>query len=150
MVLEAYNLDCPYCHNHFKTGAMQELQGELTGKGVIWLLVNSAGANNPSYRSPEAAKKEWADQKIKATAWVDDHTGDVGHKYGMRTTPHMFVIDKNSVLVYQGAIDDRPSPAGDPRKARNYVREAVQKLEAGQKVEVSQTRPYGCGVKYGS
>jgi len=150
VVLEAYNLDCPYCHNHFKTGAMQELQGELTGKGVIWLLVNSAGANNPSYRSPEAAKKEWADQKIKATAWVDDHTGDVGHKYGMRTTPHMFVIDKNSVLVYQGAIDDRPSPAGDPRKARNYVREAVQKLEAGQKVEVSQTRPYGCGVKYGS
>src|SRR5438093_4748055 len=150
VVLEAYNLDCPYCHNHFKTGAMQELQGKLTGKGVIWLLVNSAGANNPSYRSPEAAKKEWADQKIKATAWVDDHTGDVGHKYGMRTTPHMFVIDKNSVLVYQGAIDDRPSPAGDPRKARNYVRETVQKLEAGQKVEVSQTRPYGCGVKYGS
>jgi hypothetical protein len=62
----------------------------------------------------------------------------------------MFVIDKNGVLVYQGAIDDRPSPSGDPRTASNYVREAIKELEAGKKVEVGQTRPYGCGVKYGS
>src|SRR5439155_6254039 len=150
VVLEAYNLDCPFCHNHFRTGAMQELQGELTGKGVVWLLVNSVGANNPGYRTPEAAKKEWAQQKMKATAWIDDHSGEVGKKYGMRTTPHMFVIDKQGILVYQGAIDDRASPSGDPRTARSYVREAIKKLEAGEKVEVSQTKPYGCGVKYGS
>ena len=86
VVLEEYNLDCPFCHNHFKTGAMQELQGEITGKGVIWLLVNSAGRNSPSYRTPEAAKKEWATQKIKATAWIDDSSGELGRKYGMRTT----------------------------------------------------------------
>src|SRR5438552_12065303 len=150
VVLEAYNLDCPFCHNHFKTGAMQELQGEMTGKGVIWLLVNSVNSKNPSYRSPEKAKQEWAAQKIKATTWIDDSSGELGKKYGMRTTPHMFVIDKNGVLVYQGAIDDRASPEGDPRTARNHVREAIKKLEAGEKVEVSQTKPYGCGVKYGS
>ncbi len=68
----------------------------------------------------------------------------------MRTTPHMFVIDKNGILAYQGAIDNRPSPEGDPRTARNYVREAIGKLMAGEKVQVTQTRPYGCGVKYGS
>src|SRR5436309_6524985 len=62
VVLEAYNLDCPFCHNHFRSGAMQELQGEMTGKGVIWLLVNSSGAHSPSYRTPEAAKKEWTQQ----------------------------------------------------------------------------------------
>jgi peroxiredoxin len=150
VVLEAYNLDCPFCHNHFSTGAMQELQGAMTAKGVIWLLVNSSGAHSPSYRSPEAAKREWAQQKMKATAWIDDHSGELGKKYGMRTTPHMFVIDKNGVLVYQGAIDDRPSPSDDPRTASNYVREAIKELEAGKKVEVGQTRPYGCGVKYGS
>ncbi len=150
LVLEEYNLDCPFCYNHFKTGAMQELQGELTSKGVIWLLVNSVSAHNPGYRNPAAAKKEWAAQKMKATAWIDDSSGELGKKYGMRTTPHMFVIDKNGILAYQGAIDDRPSPQGDPRTARNYVREAVQKLMAGQKVDVTQTRPYGCGVKYGT
>src|SRR5438309_6415607 len=76
VVLEAYNLDCPFCHNHFKTGAMQDLQAELTGKGVIWLLVNSVNANNPGYRSPEKASQEWTAQKIKATAWIDDHSGE--------------------------------------------------------------------------
>ena len=68
----------------------------------------------------------------------------------MRTTPDMFVIDQTGVMVYAGAIDDRPSPDGDPRTAHNYVREAVQKLQAGQQLAVSQTKPYGCGVKYGS
>jgi peroxiredoxin len=150
VVLEAYNLDCPFCANHFKSGAMQELQAELTGKGVVWLLVNSTSKDNNGYRSPEKAKKEWSQQKMKATAWIDDNSGELGKKYGMRTTPHMFVIDKNGVLAYQGAIDNRASSEGDPRTARNYVREAAQKLEAGQKPAVAQTKPYGCGVKYGS
>jgi peroxiredoxin len=150
VVLESYNLDCPFCHNHYKSGAMQELQRELTGKGVIWLLVNSVAPKYSNHRTAEAAKKEWADQKIAATAWLDDGSGQVGKEYGMRTTPHMFVIDKNGVVAYQGAIDDRPIPEGDPRSAKNYVRQAVQKLLAGEKVGVTQTKPYGCGVKYGT
>jgi len=55
---------------------------------------------------------------------------------------------ENNTVVYQGAIDDRPSPKGDPRKARNYVREAITRLLAGEKIEVAETRSYGCGVKY--
>jgi peroxiredoxin len=149
VVLESYNLDCPYCHNHYKSGAMQELQSQLAAKGVVWLLVNSVSAKHPSHRSAEAAKKEWASQKINATAWLDDSSGAVGKAYGMRTTPHMFVIDQKGVLAYQGAIDDRPAPEGDPRTAHNYVREAVKQLQAGDKLAVSQTKPYGCGVHYG-
>jgi peroxiredoxin len=150
VVLESYNLDCPFCHNHYKTGAMQELQKEMTSKGVVWLIVNSVGPNYSSHRNTEAAKKEWQDQKMNATAWIDDSSGDLGKKFGMRTTPHMFVIDQNGTLVYQGAIDDRASPDGDPRTARNYVRETVQLLQAGEKVKVSQTKSYGCGIKYGT
>lgn len=150
VVLESYNLDCPYCHNQYRSGAMQELQRDLTAKGVVFLLVNSVSPKHPSHRSAEAARKEWASQKINATAWLDDSSGEVGKAFGMRTTPHMFVIDASGILVYQGAIDDRPAPDGDPRTARNYVREAVQKLQAGEKLAVSQTKPYGCGVKYGS
>ena len=149
VILESYNLDCPFGRNHYTSGAMQELQRDLTAKGIVWLVVNSVNSKHPSYRTPEAAKKEWAREKIAATAWLDDSSGQIGKAYGMRTTPHMFVIDKQGVLVYEGAIDDRPSPEGDPRTARNYVREAVQKLQAGEKVAVSQTKPYGCGVKYG-
>jgi peroxiredoxin len=150
VVLESYNLDCPFCHNQYRSGAMQELQRDLTAKGVVWLIVNSVSPKYPSHRTPEAARKEWASQKINATAWLDDGSGAVGRAYGMRTTPHMFVIDAHGILVYEGAIDNRPASNGDPRTAHNYVREAVQKLQAGDKLAVSQTKPYGCGVKYGS
>lgn len=148
VVLESYNLDCPFVKNHYKTGAMQELQRELTRKGVIYLVVNSTNPKNGSYRTAEAARKEWTVQKLSATAWLDDGSGEIGKAYGMRTTPHMFVVDKKGNLAYSGAVDDQPSPEGDPRKARNYVKEAVKKIEAGEKLEVSQTKPYGCGVKY--
>ncbi len=150
VVLESYNLDCPYCHNHYRTGAMQELQRDMTAKGVVWLVVNSVSPKYPNHRSTEAAKKEWAKEKMNATAWLDDSSGKIGKAYGMRTTPDMFVINQAGVLVYAGAIDDRPATSGDPRTARNYVREAIEKLQAGQKVVVSQTKSYGCGVKYGS
>ena len=148
VVLESYNLDCPFCANHFKTGAMQELQEWATSKGAVWLLVNSVNAKNPSHRNSEAAKKEIEKNKIKATAWIDDSSGKVGKLYGMKTTPHMFVINKDGVLAYDGAIDDRAEDSGDPRKARNYVREAIGKLLAGESVKVAKTKPYGCGVKY--
>ncbi|TAK96473.1 MAG: redoxin domain-containing protein [Verrucomicrobia bacterium] len=148
VVLESYNLDCPYCANHFKSGAMQELQAELTAKGVVWLLVNSVNPKNSSHRSIDAAQKEWTAQHLKATAWLDDSSGTIGKAYGMKTTPHMFVIAKDGTLAYQGAIDDRAASDGDPRTARNYVREAVTALEAGRKPAVTQTKSYGCGVKY--
>jgi len=148
VVLESYNSDCPFCNNQYKTGAMQALQKDLAAKGVVWLIVNSVNPNNPSHRTPDQAKQEIADKKIIATAWIDDSSGAVGHLYDMKTTPDMYVIDKNGVLVYQGAIDNKPDPQHDPHTARNYVREAVDALMAGKPIEVSQTKPYGCGVKY--
>jgi len=148
VVLESYNQDCPYCHNHFATGAMQELQKDMTAKGVVWLMVNSVNPRNGSHRTPEQARAEWTEQKLNATAWLDDGSGAIGKAYGMLTTPHMFVIDKTGTLVYDGAIDDQADPSHDPRKARNYVREAVDKTLAGEKVAVSKTKPYGCAVKY--
>ena len=148
VVIESYNSDCPFCNNQYKTGATQDLQKDLADKGVVWLIVNSVNPNNPSHRTPEQAKQEIADKKIAATAWIDDSSGAVGHLYDMKTTPDMYVIDKNGVLVYHGAMDNKPDPQHDPRTARNYVREAVDSLLAGKPVEVSQTKPYGCGVKY--
>jgi len=148
VVLEEYNLDCPFCENHFKSGAMQELQAYAASKGVVWLLVNSVNSKAPNYRNPAAAKKEWAAQKIKAAAWLDDGSGAIGKAYGLRTTPHMVVIDKDGKVAYNGAIDDNPSTDEDPHKARNYVREAIDKLVGGQKPAVTTTKPYGCQVKY--
>ncbi|MBA4149190.1 MAG: thioredoxin family protein [Verrucomicrobia bacterium] len=148
VVLENINLDCPFVQNHYESGAMQELQSEATGKGVVWLLISSVSKKSDSYLKPARVKKEMSDQKIKATAWLDDSDGKIGKAYGMKTTPHLFVINKEGKVVYQGAIDNKPATEGDPRQAKNYVREAVNKTVAGEKVEVAQTKPYGCGIKY--
>ena len=148
VVIESYNSDCPFCNNQYKTGAMQALQNGLAARGVVWLIVNSVNPKNFSHRTPEQARAEMADRKITANAWIDDSSGAIGHLYGMLTTPHVFVIDKAGMLVYDGAIDDQPDPSHDPTKARNYVREAVDEVMAGKIVAVSQTKPYGCSVKY--
>ena len=141
VVLESYNLDCPYVANHYNTGAMQELQGNVTAKDVVWLTVNS------SYGDGAKAKKEVADKKIKSTV-VYDPAGKVGKAYGFKTTPHMVVVGKDGKVAYNGAIDDKAETEGDPRAAKNYVKDAVGKLQAGQPVAVARTKPYGCGVKY--
>ena len=142
VVLENYNLDCPYVQNHYKTGSMQALQAEATGKGVVWLVVNS------SYKDYERGKKELEKEKIKATDFIYDPSGVIGKHYGFKTTPHMIVINKDGVVAYNGAIDDKPAPEGNPREANNYVRAALNEVLAGEPVSKPQTKPYGCGAKY--
>jgi peroxiredoxin len=148
VVIESYNSNCPFDANQYKTGAMQALQKDMAAKGIVWLLVDSVNTKNFSYRVPEQARQEMAAQKMDVTAWIDDNSGVIGHLYGMETTPHMFVIDKGGTLVYDGAIDNQPDADHDPAKARNYVREAVDEVITGTPVAVSQTKPYGCSVKY--
>jgi peroxiredoxin len=148
VVIESYNSDCPYCNNQYRSGAMQSLQKDLADKGVVWLLVNSVSPKNPSHRTADQAKQEWTDRKIVATAWLDDSDGTIGHLYSMKTTPHMFVVNKDGTLVYDGAIDNMADPQHDPRTANNYVRDAVNEVLDGKPVTTSKTKPYGCAVHY--
>jgi peroxiredoxin len=150
VVLESYNSDCPFCNNQYQTGSMQEQQKALAAKGVVWIIVNSVAPSNPSHRTPDQARAEWTQRKINAAAWLDDGSGTIGHLYDMRTTPHMFVVDKDGTLAYAGAIDNQPDPFHDPRAANNYVNDAVNELIAGKTVTVTQTKPYGCAVHYGN
>jgi peroxiredoxin len=148
VVIESYNADCPYCANQYKSGATQDLQKQLADEGVVWLIVNSVSQKNSSYRTPAQAQKEWAEKKIAATAWIDDNSGKIGRLYGMKTTPHCFVVAADGTLAYAGAMDNKPDPVHDPKNAKNYVKAAVEELLAGKSVTVPQTKPYGCSVKY--
>jgi hypothetical protein len=61
----------------------------------------------------------------------------------------MFVIAKDGTVAYEGAIDDKPSTdTADVAGAHNYVSAALDELMAGKPVSVTQTRSYGCSVKY--
>jgi hypothetical protein len=83
------------------------------------------------------------------TAVLLDPSGQLGHLYGAKTTPDMFVIDPGGKLIYQGAIDDRPTTdISDIAPAKNYVNAALEEALAGKPVSDPVTRPYGCSVKY--
>lgn len=128
---------------------MQKLQKEFVDKGVVWLSICSSAPGKQGNETPDAAKSGLAEFGSAATAYLDDEDGTVGKLYQAKTTPDMFVVNPEGVLIYAGAIDDKPTP--DPSTvagANNYVRAALEEATAGKAVSVPSTKPYGCSVKY--
>lgn len=137
VVLEWTNPTCPFVVKHYERDTMTQLAA--VHPGVVWLTINS------SHYTTDAKNKVWA-QREGVRYVLNDASGEVGRRYGAKTTPQMFVINAEGVLVYQGAIDD--NPYFDDRKSVNYVAEALKDLAAKRPVQKAETRPYGCSVKY--
>ena len=149
VVLEWVNPECPYVRKHYDSANMQATQKAATGKGVVWLSVNSTHRSHYDFKKP-AEMLAWAQKQGAApSATLMDLEGKIGRAYAARTTPHMYVIDAKGTLVYAGGIDDKPSanPA-DVKTAKNYVNAALADVLAGQPVAQAVTRAYGCSVKY--
>ncbi len=147
VVLEWLNHGCPFVVRHYESGNLPGLQQKYTDEGVVWLSIVSSAPGKQGYNSPEKANQISEEKGAVPTAVLLDPTGEVGKAYDARTTPHMYVIDSEGVLVYQGAIDDDPrGQKGDDVTC--YVSAAVDSTMAGEEVEVGTTKPYGCGVKY--
>ncbi len=149
VVLEWFNPECPFVRKHYGTGNMQALQREMTSKGVVWLSIDSSAAGKQGHLTPEQAHVFQQEENNAATAILLDSDGAVGRLYGAKTTPHMFIINPAGVLIYAGAIDDKPTADPDDVKtAVNYVRQALNEALASKPVSVAQTKSYGCSVKY--
>jgi peroxiredoxin len=149
IVLEWYQPDCPFVRKHYNSGNMQALQKEYIAKGVVWLSIDSSAAGQEGNYPPAELNQIAAKNGAARTALLLDADGKVGHLYGAKTTPDMYIINPQGVLVYQGAIDDKPSTAlGDVKMAKNYVKSALNAAMGGQTVATTSTRPYGCSVKY--
>ena len=149
VVLEWTNNGCPYVQRHYSSGSMQATQQEATAAGVVWLQVISSRPNSQGYLDGAGALARVQTDRAHPTATLLDPTGVMGRAYGARNTPQMFIISPTGAVLYQGAIDDRPSarPAS-LEGATNYVRAALADIEAGRAVQVAETTPYGCSVKY--
>jgi hypothetical protein len=149
VVLEWNNFDCPFVKKFYGAGKMQALQKEAVDKGVVWLTICSSAAGKQGYYEPDALKTMTAERHIASTAYLRDADGTVGKLYGAKTTPHMFVIDPKGVLIYAGAIDDKPSyNPEDLASANNYVMASLENAMAGKPLAVKSTESYGCSVKY--
>lgn len=149
VVLEWFNPDCPFVKKHYGPGNMQKLQQEYTSKGAVWLTINSSAQGLEGHLTPEQAEKTWSSLKMSSTALLLDADGKAGQLYGAKNTPHMFVINPEGKLIYQGAIDSKPTPKPeDIAGATNYVKVALDESMGGKPVSNASTKPYGCSVKY--
>lgn len=149
LVLEWTNHDCPFVRKHYGSGSMQALQREAVEAGVAWVSVISSGPGQQGHVTGAQAQALTAQRKAAPSAVLLDPTGVMGRAYGAKTTPHMFVVNAQGILVYQGGIDDQPtSNPADLAKAKNYVRAALADVAAGRSVAIATSTPYGCSVKY--
>ena len=150
VVLEWHNNGCPYVGKHYKSGNMQRLQKQWTSQGVVWLTILSSAPGKQGYVSASEENDYLAKMQAAPTAALLDPSGQIGHLYDAKTSPQMIVINPKGVVIYDGAIDDKPTTdLNDVPGATNYVSRALMEAMAGKPVETAATRPYGCSVKYG-
>jgi peroxiredoxin len=149
VVLEWFNPECPFVKKHYGGGNMQKLQEQYTGKGVVWLTIDSNAPGTEGNLSPEQAEKVANAWKTKQTALLLDPEGKAGRAYGAKNTPNMVIISPEGKIVYEGAIDSKATPnPGDIPSSTNYVKVALDESLSGKPVSNPTTKPYGCSVKY--
>lgn len=148
VVLEWHNFGCPFVQKHYRSGNMQALQKKYAND-VVWLAVNSTNKSAWDYTAPEKLTAQLKDFGAAPARYLMDEPGTMGHAYGAKTTPHMFIIDDKGVLVYAGAIDDKSGTSqGEVATAKNYILAAYDEAKSGKPVTTASTAPYGCSVKY--
>ncbi|MBI4417713.1 MAG: thioredoxin family protein [Ignavibacteriales bacterium] len=147
VVLEWTNPNCPFVQRVYEQGVMTTVQKKYADN-VVWLTVNSTDPDHQDFESPESLARTYKDWSATFATMLMDPEGKVGKMFDAKTTPHMFIIDKDSKLVYAGGIDD--DPRGSKSDKMNYVDQALSELLGGKAVRISTSRPYGCSVKYSS
>ncbi len=149
VVLEWTNADCPYTRKHYASGNMQSVQSLAQHDGIVWLTVISSAPGKQGYVTGSGADFLTTSRKAVPTAVLLDPTGAVAHLYDAKTTPHMFVIDKNGTLQYMGGIDSiATADPSDIARAEPYLKEAMLAVAQGNPVPHAETKPYGCSIKY--
>ena len=151
VVLEWFNPGCPFVKASHTKGSLADTAARHGKAGVVWLAINS-GAPGKQGHGVEANREGQQRFKLEHPILLDE-TGRIGHAYAAAHTPHLYVIDKEGVLVYRGAIDNSPDAEGESPtggKLVNYVDAALADLAAGRPVATPETEAYGCSVKYGS
>ena len=153
VVLEWTNHGCPYVAKHYETGNMQSTQEFAKEEEIIWLSIISSAPGTQGYVSSDEANALTITGKASPSHVLFDPTGEVGRIYDAKTTPHMYIINEEGLMKYQGAIDDaggRGFMSRDLLKAKNYVKDSLKEMGKGEEISSPITKPYGCSVKYAS
>lgn len=152
VVVNFWSITCPIMKGwESRLAAIQEEYGE---KGVAFLMINSNEGNGEIGDKEPAEEGDKPYQKIRDHLAAKelpyrvlvDHGSEIADLFQAKTTPDIYVFDKEGTLVYRGLIDD--DPRGNKGEKRvEYLRDVLDKLLAGEAVEPMETSPIGCGIK---
>lgn len=113
-----------------------EFSKEYAKKGVKFIAINVNQGEDI------AAMKQRAEEKGFNFPYAYDDSGDSARAYGARVTPHLFVLNKDRKVVFQGPFDDKQSSPTE-----HYVAAAVDAVLAGKEPSVAEKTPFGCGIR---
>jgi glutathione peroxidase-family protein len=148
VVLEWHNPNCPFVVKHYNSGNIPGMH-KANSNDVVWLAINSTNPAHQDHMSATGLSDYLKQKQAQPTAYLLDAKGSVGKQYEAKTTPHMYIINANGLLVYQGGIDSiRSTNISDIDKATNYVKTALAEIKAGKPISTPTSTPYGCSIKY--
>ena len=139
---------CPFVIGNFMNegweGRYNEVFDSSSAHNIGMVLINSNEAKRPGVDSYDAMVEHSKKMKYKSA-----YTLDEGHKladaFGAKTTPHVFLFDKDMSLVYKGAIDD--SVKSKEKVKEHYLKNAMNNLAGGKEIKPDETKNIGCSIK---
>lgn len=133
---------CPFAKKY--EDRINELAKNYKSKGYILLAINP---NDPAVEPTDSF--ELMQKRAKEKGFVFPYLFDEGQKifpqYGATKTPHVFLLDKNRVVKYIGAIDDNVDSADEVKE--KYLENAIAALESGKTPSPEVTKAIGCSIK---
>jgi hypothetical protein len=148
VVLEWFNPECPFVVYAHEDGPLKDMASRWGSDEVVWVAINSGapGKQGTGAEKNRSYAKKWS----MDYPMLLDEDGTVGRRYQAKTTPHVYVVNPAGTLVYRGALDNGPLGRVKGREGLvNYVEDALHSLAADASIKNTDTRPYGCSVKYG-
>ena len=134
---------CPYAQAY--DDRFIDLANEFASKEVAFLAINPNDELNYPDDSFEKMKERAAEKNFPFP-YLRDESQEVAKAYGAVCTPHLFVLDGDHNLAYEGRIDDNwqePSAA-----TAHDLRDAIEALTTGSPVPSPNTNPMGCSIKW--
>ena len=133
---------CPFAIKY--EDRINAIAKKYKSKGYVLLAINP---NDPE--AQPADTYELMQEKAKEKGFVFPYLVDEGQKiypqYGATKTPHVFLLDKNLIVKYIGAIDDNSDDASAVKE--KYLENAIRALDNETDPSPALTKAIGCSIK---
>ena len=137
-MLHFWSATCPFVVRY--DGRLKQITDDYIGHEVVVL-----GIDSNSNEMPDQIRKVGSERNINYPILIDPGN-QIADQFGAITTPHVFIIDQEGKLVYEGAVDDQGWSEANP-VTKHYVREALDAALSGNAVPSPQTKSVGCTIK---